>query len=427
MVGLVRHIRRRFAETQGPSRLDFEDAERKRSNLLIRAVDAWSFLRSVALNVLGTLLFLGVAILLYQAVMSSTIEVLPISVPTTLSAKGYSSEAVSRQLRAALFDLVKEAATTERTAEIVLQGDEPKITLPETGISVDAVAAEIRARLGVENTAIVSGSIESVGDRLKLVINLDHKGNHKRLVVFGSFAEFDELLPSAASGIFSVIDPYVVAASFAQKDRKKSIELARQIISTYPPHDEKVARAHILVSSLQLNSGAPDEAEREAAKAIKSKPDIPDGYVSRGNALMYKRETILAIDDYKKAITIDKNNAFAHNNLGRAYREQGKTQNAVDEYNKKAIDEYNKAVTIDSHDPYAHLNLGSVFYDKGSPTQDFGFLTQAIDEYKTAIAIDPRNSDAHVRLGLAFRAEGKHEEEKNEYDNALAISALRHF
>jgi hypothetical protein len=134
MVGLVRHIRGRFAETQGPRRLDFEDAEGKRSNLLIRAVDAWSFLRSVALTVLGTLLFLGVAILLYQAVMSSTIEVLPISVPTTLSAKGYSSEAVSRQLRAALFDLVKEAATTERTAEIVLQGDEPKITLPETGI-----------------------------------------------------------------------------------------------------------------------------------------------------------------------------------------------------------------------------------------------------------------------------------------------------
>jgi tetratricopeptide (TPR) repeat protein len=142
---------------------------------------------------------------------------------------------------------------------------------------------------------------------------------------------------------------------------------------------------------------------------------------------MYKRETIPAIDNYRKAIAIDKNNAFAHNNLGRAYREQGKTQKAVDEYNKKAIDEYNKAATIDSHDPYAHLNLGSVFYDKGSPTLDSGFLTQAIDEYKTAIAIDPRNSDAHVRLGLAFRAEGKHEEEKNEYDNALAISALRHF
>jgi hypothetical protein len=142
---------------------------------------------------------------------------------------------------------------------------------------VDAIAAEIRARLGVENTAIVSGSIESVGDRLKLDINLDYKGNHKRIVVFRSFAEFDELLPSAASGIFSVIDPYVVAASFAQKDRKKSIELARQIISTYPSHDEKVARAHILISSLQLDSGAPDEAEREAAKAIKLKPDILTG------------------------------------------------------------------------------------------------------------------------------------------------------
>ena len=253
MVELVRHIKGRLAETQGPRRLDIEDTEGKRSDLFIRAVDAWSSLRSVALNVLGTLLFLGVAILLYQAVTSSTIEVLPISVPTTLSANGYSSEAVSRQLRAALFGLVKEAATTERTAEIVLQGDEPKITLPETGISVDAIAAEIRTRLGVENTAIVSGSIESVGDRLKLDINLDYKGSHKKIVVFGSFAEFDELLPSAASGIFSVIDPYVVAASFAQKDRRKSIELARQIISTYPPHDEKVARAHILISSLQLD------------------------------------------------------------------------------------------------------------------------------------------------------------------------------
>ncbi len=84
----------------------------------MRAAGAWSILRSLVLNVVGALLFFGTLYLLYQAVMSSTIEVMPISAPKDLAYRGYTSEAVTLQLREALLELRKEAGTIKRTANI---------------------------------------------------------------------------------------------------------------------------------------------------------------------------------------------------------------------------------------------------------------------------------------------------------------------
>jgi hypothetical protein len=135
------------------------DRLEQRPNLLIRAwsilkrlissvVTLWSVLVSVAANVIGALLFFGIAYLLYQTVTGATIEVLPISVPKNLAEQGYTSEAVTLELREALLELIKEAKTTKSTASVVKRGDDPTIELPQTGMSLDTIAAQIRAHLG---------------------------------------------------------------------------------------------------------------------------------------------------------------------------------------------------------------------------------------------------------------------------------------
>jgi hypothetical protein len=171
--GLSRLRNARVSKARNQRRIGIPSVTEERSDQLIRAsslakslvlkaVRVWSVLASVALNAIGTLLFIGLLYLLYQAVTSSAIELAPISVPKDLAEKGYTSEAVTLQLREALLDLVKEARTAKRTANVVSQKDEPTIDLPQTGMSLDTIAAEIRERFGLGDWWKVSSSIESV-------------------------------------------------------------------------------------------------------------------------------------------------------------------------------------------------------------------------------------------------------------------------
>ncbi len=222
-----------------------------------------------------------------------------------------------------------------------MKKDEPTITLPQTGMSLDTIAAQIRARLGVGNTWRVLGSVESDGKQYKLIVSLDNGKEYRELVTPKS-QNIDDLFSVAAQGIFEVVDPYVFAASFSHKDPKKSMELARRIILTSPKGDINVFWAHVLMSSIQLKLHNPRAAEKEA----------------------------------RAAIAIDPRSAGPHNNLGLALK---KIQGKVD----AAIDEYDKAIAFDPRYERAHINLGLALKDQGK-------VDAAIKEYNKAIAIDPR-------------------------------------
>ena len=100
-------------------------------------------------------------------------------------------------------------------------------------------------------------------------------------------------------------------------------------------------------------------------------------------------EAVLA---FKKAISINPNNAEAYNNLGVALKEQGKLD--------KAIEAYKKALSIKPKYAEAHNNLGNVFRDKGK-------LTQAIEAYTKALSIKSDYADAHNNMGKALYEQGK--------------------
>jgi hypothetical protein len=239
-------------------------------SLSMTAVRAWSILTSVTLSAIGTLLFVGLLYLLYQAVTSSAIEVAPVSVPKDLAENGYTSEAVTLQLREALLDLVKQARTAKRTVNVVSQKDEPTIDLPQTGMSLDTIAAEIRERFGLGDWWKVSSSIESADGKIRLNVCLEGASGHNGIPPISKNSnQIDELFSSAAQSIFEIIDPYIVAASYANKDQKTAIELARKIILASSKDNSSAAWAHVLMSYINLNRGNLSEAKKEAKTAIK--------------------------------------------------------------------------------------------------------------------------------------------------------------
>jgi tetratricopeptide (TPR) repeat protein len=95
-----------------------------------------------------------------------------------------------------------------------------------------------------------------------------------------------------------------------------------------------------------------------------------------------------AIDDYNQAIQVEPNYAAAYNNRGRSYYAQG-------DYDR-AIADFNQAITLDPNYADAYNNRGRAYYAKGN-------LDRALADYNQAITLAPEfplafNGRAYVYL-----------------------------
>ncbi len=109
---------------------------------------------------------------------------------------------------------------------------------------------------------------------------------------------------------------------------------------------------------------------------------------------------------FNKIIQTSPDTAFAHNNLGVAYYNQGKPD--------EAIKEYLSALKINPYYADAHTNIGNAYGKQGD-------IDKAINEYLTALKIKPDNADAHNGLGIAYGIQGHIDKAVREFEIALYI------
>jgi Tfp pilus assembly protein PilF len=105
-------------------------------------------------------------------------------------------------------------------------------------------------------------------------------------------------------------------------------------------------------------------------------------------------------------ISCTRDNYLAHYNLGTAFLNQGKLDDAMREY--QAALEINPA-SVDSL-----INLGDVFLRMGKPND-------AIAQFQRAVDIDPNRGEAHYNLGIALSRMGREEEAISQYEYALEL------
>jgi protein O-mannosyl-transferase len=102
-----------------------------------------------------------------------------------------------------------------------------------------------------------------------------------------------------------------------------------------------------------------------------------------------------SLELWNHSISSTKENALAHNNLALALIEQGKTA--------EAIDNYNKAIQMK---PYFFL-----FYNyRGDAYAKIGQYQRAIEDYDEAIRLKSDYSDAYSNKGIAYFKLGRHEQ-----------------
>ncbi len=108
----------------------------------------------------------------------------------------------------------------------------------------------------------------------------------------------------------------------------------------------------------------------------------------------------------RHALTVTVDNPVARNNLGATLTNQGKWDDAREQYERALKLEPRYVRSID--------NLGALLYEEGN-------CVEAIDKYREAIVVNPEYLSAHVNLGIALGKMEKYDEAEAQFAEALRI------
>lgn len=116
-----------------------------------------------------------------------------------------------------------------------------------------------------------------------------------------------------------------------------------------------------------------------------------------------------ALEEFKRAVELDPRYGEAQHNLGVAYAEGGKWE--------EAIRAYQKALSVPGYpDPeVAHHNLGWAFYNLDR-------LKEAEESFRLVLRMDPNMVSAHYQLGLVLLKAGRREEAKAAFRRAKELA-----
>jgi tetratricopeptide (TPR) repeat protein len=142
--------------------------------------------------------------------------------------------------------------------------------------------------------------------------------------------------------------------------------------------------AHNNLGNAMAGQGRLDEAVAAIRRALELRPDYPAAHRSLELALQAQQEMAAgcrAPDD-----------PIAHNNLGNAFQQQGR----LDE----AIDCYHRAIALRPDYPEVYSNLGNALQQQAK-------LEEAVDCYRRALELRPDYPEAYVNLSNAMRDLGR--------------------
>lgn len=132
--------------------------------------------------------------------------------------------------------------------------------------------------------------------------------------------------------------------------------------------------------------------------ALSIKPNEPDYLLNRGLARQQSGDTVSAINDYKRVLSVNPNNNLARHNLA-VLGASGSNPQETERQLTEAINENPKL-------PYSYAERGALRLKTGN-------LKGALTDYSEAIKLDPNNPDYWLNRGIA-------KEKGNDLNGALA-------
>ena len=140
---------------------------------------------------------------------------------------------------------------------------------------------------------------------------------------------------------------------------------------------------------------------------IQKEPGVPFAYYGRGSALYEMGRTDKALEDYDKAIELDPSYAKAYAARGVVFEKIGQVD--------KAIADFGKAIVLEPLDAQTYNNRGAIF-------EKMGQFNKAIADYDKVIDLDPDKSQSYNNRGIVFEKMGQFDKAIANYDRAVGLN-----
>lgn len=212
----------------------------------------------------------------------------PISVPPALVEMGVTPEVAANRVWDGLKDFAAAADTAKQTFVAVPQGRALDFSIPQSGLSLDAVLSQLRQFLNLFETRISgefvcqSPACTPADMRLRLRV-LRGSATIIDLPEIGATASRD-YFRLAAENIFAELDPFVSIAALSRTAPDRAVVLARQMVRR---RDPEAHWAYNLIGEIELNRGNHAEALAAFEAAHQLAPRMVEADVNRALALAH--------------------------------------------------------------------------------------------------------------------------------------------
>jgi DNA-binding winged helix-turn-helix (wHTH) protein/TolB-like protein/Flp pilus assembly protein TadD len=291
--------------------------------------------------------------------------------------------------------------------------------------------------------AVLDGSIQRSGDRVRVTVNLVRTNDGAPLWAAAYDERFTNLFAVEDAIVEKVASEMVRRLSESERAQLskrptendeayhayrrgrfhwnqrnesgllKAIEYFQQAIDKDPDY----ALAHVgqadsyalldFYTVLKPQDSAP-MAEKAATQALKLDDTLAEAHTSLAAIkTFFHWDWVGAEREFKRAIELDPNYSTAYGWAALNLIAQGRSAEA-----ERAI---KRALELDPLSPIINTNVGWIYYLSGR-------ADQAIEQYRNALELDPNFARAHLRFGFAYAHKGMYEKSLAEFRRAFDLS-----
>jgi Flp pilus assembly protein TadD len=187
------------------------------------------------------------------------------------------------------------------------------------------------------------------------------------------------------------------------QDYRDEMTIRLDAVARFPR--DPVVHYNLGVTLVRLNRLP--EAIEQFKEALELKPDFAWAHYSLAGALARQGRAAEAIEHYKRAYQIQPDYAEAHNNLGFLLANEGRLP--------EAIEQFEQVLRIRPDDTDARNNLGATLAQSGR-------LQEAVEQFELALRFKPDDPGTQFNLGNALLGLGRTQEAMTHYEEAVRLN-----